>query len=188
MSKATLLEVIEEIQNHTFNFETPTTDTNGSVSGYFARYDRIPDSYGDVCQRGFLNDSVKRRQLGGHPFPLCYNHDLNQIIGVVTRIEDRPFGAYMTAQFFDSEKAQEIREILKKKCVYQMSFAYKIQDSCIITLPDGKKANELRKCDLYEITITPTPAQPLSVITEIKGGRVLSRKSDLLRYIESIRP
>ena len=199
MSKYTLLKYIEDLSEREFSFGPPTQGTNGTVSGFFARYDRIADSYGECCRRGFLNESIKRRKATGHPFPLVYQHDLNQIIGVVKRIEDRPEGVYMVADFLNTDRAQEVRKMIKCGVVYQMSFAYKTIDAGSVTLPDGKRAKELRECELYEISITPIPAQPLSQITEVKGGTGLqaarglvqkrsthARRYALLRYIKQL--
>lgn len=170
-----------------FKLGSSALGDNGTVSGYFARYDRIADSYGDVCKRGFLNESIRKREASGYPYPLCYGHDLNQIIGAVISIEDRPAGAFMTAKFFDTPRAQEVRELIKSKVIYQMSFAYDVLDAGTVTLPDGSKANELRKCTLYEVSIVPIPAQPLSVITDIKGKKDLAqKKAELLRLIDNL--
>lgn len=171
-----------------FKLGSSALGDNGTVSGYFARYDRIADSYGDVCKRGFLNESIKKREASGYPYPLCYGHDLNQIIGAVVSIEDRPAGAFMTAKFFDTPRAQEVRELVKSKVVYQMSFAYDVLEAGVVTLPDGSKANELRKCTLYEVSIVPIPAQPLSVITDIKGSKedLARRKEALLKAIHNL--
>ena len=170
-----------------FKLGSSALGESGTVSGYFARYDRIADSYGDVCKKGFLNESIKEREASGYPYPLCYGHDLNQIIGAVVSIEDRPAGAFMTAKFFDTPRAQEVRELVKSGVVHQMSFAYDVIDSGRVTLPDGTRANELRKCTLYEISIVPIPAQPLSVITEVKSKEDLARRKEtLLRMINSL--
>lgn len=171
-----------------FKLGSSALGDNGTVSGYFARYDRIADSYGDVCKRGFLNESIKKREASGYPYPLCYGHDLNQIIGAVISIEDRPAGAFMTAKFFDTPRAQEVRELVKSGVVYQMSFAYDVLEAGVVTLPDGSKANELRKCTLYEVSIVPIPAQPLSVITDIKGSKedLARRKEALLKAIHNL--
>ena len=85
----------------------------GTISGYFSTYDRTPDSYGDVIAPGAFTDTIKAREESGHPFPLCWNHDLNMIIGKVDSIEDDEKGPLMTASFFDTPLAQEKREIVK---------------------------------------------------------------------------
>lgn len=71
----------------------------GTISGYFSTYDREPDSYGDIIAPGAFTETIKNREASGHPFPLCWNHDLNQIIGKVDAIEDTEKGPLMTASF-----------------------------------------------------------------------------------------
>ena len=83
----------------------------------------------------------------------------------------------MTAVFFDTPLAQEKREIVKSGCVYQFSFAYDVEDAYPVELEDGTKANELRKLNLYEVSIVPVPANQNAVVTDIKAGR-RNRKSD----------
>ena len=150
----------------------------GTISGYFSTYDRIPDSYGDIIAPGAFTDTIKAREESGHPFPLCWNHDLNQIIGKVESIEDTEKGPLMTASFFDTPLAQEKREIVKSGVVYQFSFAYDVLEAEPVELEGGVKANELRKLDLYEVSIVPIPANQNAVMTEVKAGRRNSQKDE----------
>ena len=145
------------------------SDDAGTISGYFSTYDREPDSYGDVIAPGAFTDTIKARKESGHPFPLCWNHDLDQIIGKVDNIEDTEKGPLMTASFFDTPLAQEKREIVKSGVVYQFSFAYDVVEAEEVTLENGIKANELRKLNLYEVSIVPIPANQNAVMTEIKA-------------------
>ena len=162
------------------NFLIKAEDDSGKISGYFATYDRIPDSYGDVIAEGAFTETIEKRKDSGHPFPLCWGHDLNQIIGAVypEDIVDTEKGPLMTASFFNSPLAQEKREIVKSGVVYQFSFAYDILDSGEVTLEDGTKANELRKLDLFEVSIVPIPANPRAEVTDIKAGRRNSKSDE----------
>ncbi len=150
----------------------------GTISGYFSTYDRTPDSYGDVIAPGAFTDTIKAREESGHPFPLCWNHDLNMIIGKVDSIKDDEKGPLMTASFFDTPLAQEKREIVKSGVVYQFSFAYDVLEAGPVELEDGTKANELRKLDLYEISIVPIPANQNAVMTDVKAGKRNSKKDE----------
>lgn len=160
------------------SFEMKADEGSGTISGYFSTYDREPDSYGDVIAEGAFTDTIKAREESGHPFPLCWNHDLDQIIGKVDSIEDTEKGPLMTASFFNTQLAQEKREIVKSGVVYQFSFAYDIKDAGQVTLEDGTKANELRELDLFEVSIVPIPANQNAVMTEVKAGK-RNRKSDV---------
>ena len=151
---------------------------NGGISGYFSTYDREPDSYGDIVAPGAFTDTIKARVESGHPFPLCWNHDLNQIIGFVDpkNIAETETGPLFSASFFDIPLAQEKRELVKSGVVYQFSFAYDVLEAGEVELEDGRKANELRKLDLFEISIVPIPANQNAVMTDIKAGKRNSKK------------
>ena len=150
------------------NFEIKSDEGAGTISGYFSTYDPIPDSYGDIVAPGAFTDTIKAREETGHPFPLCWNHDLDQIIGKVDSIEDTEKGPLMTASFFDTPLAQEKRAIVQSGVVYQFSFAYDIEEAGPVKLEDGTKANELRKLNLYEVSVVPIPANQNAVVTDVK--------------------
>ena len=168
-------------------------DEAGVITGYFSTYDREPDSYGDVIAPGAFTDTIKARKESGHPFPLCWNHDLDQIIGSVDpdNITDTDKGPLMTASFFDTPLAQEKRAIVKSGVVYQFSFAYDVLEAGPVELEDGTKANELRKLDLFEVSIVPIPANQNAVMTEIKsedpevksGRRNSAKDADTIKQI-----
>ena len=153
-------------------------DDAGTISGYFSTYDRIPDSYGDIVAPGAFTDTIKNRKESGHPFPLCWNHDLNQIIGAVDSIEDDDHGPHMTAHFFDTPLAQEKRKLVQEGVVYQFSFAYDVLDAGPVELDEGVKAWELRKIDLFEVSVVPIPANPRAEVTDIKSGRRNSKADE----------
>ena len=161
-----------------FKVKSEGMQETGTISGYFSTYDRIPDSYGDVIAPGAFTETIKAREESGHPFPLCWNHDLNQIIGKVDSIEDTKKGPLMTASFFDTPLAQEKRAIVQSGCVFQFSFAYEVEDAEQVTLEDGTKANELRKLNLYEVSIVPIPANQNAVVTDVKSGRRNSKSDE----------
>ena len=149
-----------------------SNDDAGTISGYFSTYDRIPDSYGDVIAKGAFTETIRKRKESGHPFPLCWNHDLNQIIGFVdpSDIEDTDKGPLMKeASFFNTQLAQEKRELVKSGVVYQFSFAYDVLEAGPVELEDGVKAYELKKIELFEISIVPIPANPRAEVTDIKS-------------------
>ena len=182
-----------EHQYKNFNIKAPEDDT-GVITGYFSTYDRIPDSYGDVVAKGAFTETIEARKASGHPFPMCWNHDLDQIIGAVDSIEEDDHGPLMTAHFFDSPLAQEKRELVKSGVVYQFSFAYETKESAAVTLEDGTKANELQKLDLFEISIVPIPANPRAEVTSIKatepeeksGRRNRKSDEDIIKNIISL--
>jgi len=175
------------LQKKTYSGKDFTTGENGTISGYFATFDHDKgDSYGDVIKKGAFAGTIARRKESGHPFPMCFNHDFSVIIGRVTDIGEDDKGAYFTAEFFPTEKAQEIRNIIKSGVLWQFSFAFDILESGNTKLEDGTVARELRELELYEISIVMVPANPRATVTDIKSGR-RSQNRELLRMIAGIK-
>ena len=159
----------------TINFKA---DDNGKISGYFSTYDEEPDSYGDIVAPGAFTDTIKAREATGHPFPLCFNHNMDAVIGTVDSIEDTEKGPLITASFLNTEKAQEVREMVKSGGVYQFSFAYDVKSWEQPTEEQKAKgiANVLTKLDLYEVSVVVVPANQNAVVTDIKSGKRNSKK------------
>lgn len=159
----------------TINFKA---DDNGKISGYFSTYDEEPDSYGDIVAPGAFTDTIKAREATGHPFPLCFNHNMDAVIGTVDSIEDTEKGPLITASFLNTEKAQEVREMVKSGGVYQFSFAYDVKGWEEPTEEQKAKgiANVLTKVDLYEVSVVVVPANQNAVVTDIKSGKRNSKK------------
>lgn len=147
---------------------------NGLVEGYASTWTKEPDSYGDIVIKGAFNETLAKREATGHPFPLCFNHDFDQIIGAVKSIEEDDFGLKITASFLDTPLAQEKRELVKEGIVWQFSFAYSIEEA---ERPSAEeKANgvlqKLTKLDLFEVSLVPVPANQTAVVTDIKAAEV----------------
>lgn len=159
-------------------------DDSGKISGYFSTYDEEPDSYGEIVAPGAFTDTIKAREATGHPFPLCFNHNMDIVIGKVDDIEDTDKGPLFTASFFDTQKAQEVRAIVKSGAVYQFSFAYEIREASTPTEEQKAKGimQVLTKVDLLEVSVVVVPANQNAVVTDIKSGRRNSKKdADAIR-------
>lgn len=143
---------------------------NGSITGYFATFHHDHgDSYGDVIKPGAFAGTIERRKASGHPFPMCFNHDFNSVIGYVVDIGEDEYGAYFTGKFFPTEKAQEVRNIVKSGAMWQFSFAYDVLEAGRITAGDGTTVNELRELEVFEISIVLVPANPRAVVSDVKS-------------------
>lgn len=183
----------------TMPFELKSAD-NGEVTAYFSTFDIKADSYGDIVAPHAFDATIKARKETGKPFPLVWNHNMDDpelIIGQVDDIKCDEHGALMTAHFYDTPKAQAVRNLLKEGSVYQLSFAYEVkawreptkEEKAI----DPNIRNVLEEVELLEITITPTPANPRAEVvsakaaddTEVKSGRRNSAKDlDTMAEIE----
>ena len=147
------------------------SDENGIVEGYASTWTKTPDSYGDIVIKGAFKETLKKRKATGHPFPLCFNHDFDQIIGAVFEAEEDDYGLKIRASFLNTPAAQEKRELVKEGIVWQFSFAYSVLGAEAPTEEEKKQGiyQKLTKLDLYEVSLVPVPANQTAVVTEIKN-------------------
>ena len=147
------------------------SDENGIVEGYASTWTKTPDSYGDIVIKGAFKETLKKRKATGHPFPLCFNHDFDQIIGAVFEAEEDDYGLKIRASFLNTPAAQEKRELVKEGIVWQFSFAYSILGVEAPTEEERKQGiyQKLTKLDLYEVSLVPVPANQTAIVTEIKN-------------------
>lgn len=144
----------------------------GTVEGYAATFDRIPDAYGDVIKEGAFADSLKAWEQNGKPIPLLYGHSTDDPaynIGKVVEAHEDGKGLYVVAQFDEeNEKAQYVRKLVKEGRLWQFSFAYEVLDGGTVELEDGTEAYELRKMNLFEVSLVQIPANQRAVVTGVK--------------------
>lgn len=173
-------------------------EDGGIVKGYASTFDRDPDAYGDVVAKGAFADSLARWKAlnaDGKYIPLLWGHDTDDPksnIGRVIEAQEDERGLLITAEFDENnEKAQYVRKLVKEGRVYQFSFAYEIHDQASVELENGMKANELRKLDVFEVSLVQIPANQHATVEEIKssepeikaGRRNSSKDADDLRKI-----
>ena len=159
------------------SFELKAGD-NGIVEGYASTWTKTPDSYGDIVIKGAFTETLKKRKATGHPVPLCFNHDFDQIIGAVTEAEEDDFGLKIKASFLNTALAQEKRELVKEGIVWQFSFAYSVLGSEAPTEEEKKQGifQKLTKLDLYEVSLVPVPANQTAIVTEVKNDPEVETK------------
>lgn len=173
------------------------TEDGGYVKGYASTFDHdAPDAYGDVVAPGAFSKSLERWKAlneEGRYIPLLWGHDTEDPtsnIGRVTEAIEDERGLLVTAEFdAENEKAQYVRKLVKEGRVYQFSFAFEVIDQGATTLEDGRKANELKELELFEVSLVQIPANQHATVEEIKsadtkaGRRNSAKDADELRSI-----
>lgn len=160
-------------------------DENGMISGYASTWTREPDSYGDVVAKGAFAEDIAKIKEEGRVLPFLFNHnsyDLNAYIGTCTDFEEDDHGLKFDANFDDTPEAQKARKLAINGVLCKFSFAYDVLDSAQIELEDGRKANELRKLRIHEVSLVMYPANQDTSVISVKSGRRNSAKdADAIR-------
>lgn len=164
--------------------ETESAADGGTVTGYAATFDREPDSYGDVIAPGAFAETLKRWAAlndQGKYIPLLYGHnafDPDYNIGRIVSAAEDERGLLVTAEFDpDNPKAQYVRKLVQEGRVYQFSFAFDVLESGVTQLDEDHEANELRKLELYEISLVQIPANQHATVEDVKSANKAGRRN-----------
>lgn len=149
----------------------PAESGVSSFTGYASTWTRTPDSYGDVVAKGAFTESLEEWKQSGKVIPVLWLHDqydpASYVAKVVDIIED-DHGLKVTGEFFDDEVSRKVHQLVKERMVNEMSFAFDIADSAMVT-EGGREVRELRKVNLYECSIVPQGANSDTSIDTVKG-------------------
>lgn len=142
------------------------------------------DLVGDRVVKGAFSDSLAEYEAAGKSIPVVWSHDWatpESYIGKALSAEETDEGLMVRGAFFDTERAQTVRNLLTERVVTEFSFAYDVIDEQ--KADDG--ANELLKLRLLEVGPTLKGANPETQLVaakaspeEAKAGRVLSSKNE----------
>lgn len=152
----------------------------GTISGYASTWTREPDSYGDIVAKGAFAEHIAQIKEEGRVLPFLFNHkadDLSAYIGTVIELKEDDHGLYFEGTFDDTPEGQRARELALDGRLCKFSFAYDVLEAGEVTLEDGRKANELRKLNIHEVSLVMYPANPDTSVVSVKAGR-RNRKSD----------
>lgn len=153
---------------------------HGTISGYASTWTREPDSYGDIVAKGAFSEHIAQIKEEGRVLPFLFNHkadDLRAYIGTVFELKEDDHGLYFEGTFDDTPEGQRARELALDGRLCKFSFAYDVLEAGEVTLEDGRKANELRKLNIHEVSLVMYPANADTSVVSVKAGR-RNRKSD----------
>lgn len=151
------------------------TMPQGRIEAYASVFDTV-DSYGDVVRRGAFTDTLADWAAREKTIPLLYGHDFNDpfknIGGVIDAYEDDR-GLKITADLdMDNPTAVQVFSLIQKGRLSEMSFAFRYVDAGMATV-DGEDIYEVRKVDLYEVSVVPVGANRETEILSAKSARDL---------------
>ena len=163
---------------------------NGIITGYASTWIREPDTYGDVVAKGAFEESIAQIKAEGKILPLLFNHkgdDLAAYIGGIYELHEDDHGLYFEGAFDGTPEAQRARELSKDGRLAKFSFAYDVLDQGEVTLEDGRKANELRKLNIHEISLVLYPANRDTSVLSVKSALEKDGRRNSAKDAEDLR-
>lgn len=141
------------------------------IIAYAATFHEEPDSYGDIIAPGAFTETLQKWEESNANIPLLFGHRMDDPllnIGVVTEAEQDETGLKVKAVFdMTNERGAYAYKLVKEGRLSKLSFAYDVLDAAPREL-DGMTVNELKKLDIFEVSLVPVPANQHAEVIEVK--------------------
>ena len=140
--------------------------------GYAAVFDTI-DLGGDLIVKGAFADTLtKRYPAGGAGIPVYWNHELDDPfanVGTTLEAKEDDHGLRVRVAL-DTETSwgKQVARLLLEKRVTQMSFSFSVEEGAFVDADTGS-FYELRKLDLYEVSVVPIGMNQATEIVSVKA-------------------
>jgi len=146
-----------------FALKIKSVDEAGRFVGFASTYGEPPDLMGDVIEKGAFNQAIRSQ---GHGFPLLLAHRQDAILGIA-RIEDADAGLVAHGELDMSDPiAQSAFNKIKMHALKGLSIGFLPSPGKVAYTDTGRILKEVR---LFEISLTPTPANPGASVFSVKS-------------------
>jgi HK97 family phage prohead protease len=148
------------METTSFKLQIKSMDEAGKFSGLASTFGNL-DLQNDIVDQGAFTKSLMESNSG---FPLLWQHDLRNPIGVVTAKETAR-GLEVTGELaLEVQKATEAYSLLRKGIVKGLSIGFDVVKQAF---KDGVR--HLQEIKLYEVSLVTLAANPLAQVVTVKS-------------------
>lgn len=159
----------DEILDFSMEIKKEDVSHNGAFRGYASTFGGDPDQGGDVIAKGCFTDTLKMNGRGGNGIAMLWSHDPRCPIGAWDLVREDEKGLYVEGRVEPSAcpDGVPVHKVMKMGGIKGLSIGYNTVDSGDLMV--GKiKARELKKVNLWEISLVTFPMNSRSTVTGVK--------------------
>lgn len=165
-----------EYMDFPFEIKSEGVNENGSFIGYASVFNKKDDSKrwidgiitdGDIVRPGAFSESINKGGRNGNGIVMLWQHMSDQVPGVWQElIEDKKGLKVKGELLLDTQLGKETHIRAKKKAIKGLSIGF---DTIDWSIDEKKKIREIKKAELWEISLVTFPAQKKANIIDVKS-------------------
>jgi len=160
-------------------FELKAINDDGTFDGYGSVFG-VEDWYRDVVVQGAFAKSLAAWKLKGAMPSLCWQHDMEKVIGGYEEMREDDYGLYLRGRLLkdDVALAREAYALMKAKAVTGLSIGYSVK---VDEYDRNTDIRALKELDLWEVSLVTMPANDLARVESVKSIRDVTGLERFLR-------
>lgn len=166
MRKSQLVMALQ-YKSHAGGIEVKAKQDDGTLSirAYALAFGNI-DSYGDIIKTGACDKWL--RSEDSKRCALCYQHDIRNVIGVITEkgVDDK--GLWIEADILPTQQGKDVQILMQAGAIKEFSIGY-YADTYTYGKEDGQDVRYLEEISIVEVSPVTRAANPLATLTDMKA-------------------
>lgn len=153
------------------------------VEGYAATFDNV-DRGDDVIRPGAFTETLK----SGPKVRLLVAHDASKVLGVPRKLKEDKDGLFGSFKISKTQLGEETHQLLLDGALDSFSIGYRAKEWGFIE----ENVRELKKIELFEVSVVAIPMNPEAVVTRVKEYTTIAEQMQanidgLKQLLEEIR-
>ena len=136
------------------------------IKAYVLAFNNI-DSWGDIIQPGACDEFLKSENADR--MHLCYQHKLDEVIGVITDKGVDEKGMWIEADVLDTTTGMDVQKLIKAGAVTEFSIGYVADKWSYGKTDEGQEVRFLEGITIWEASPVTRAANPLAVLVDSKS-------------------
>jgi HK97 family phage prohead protease/HK97 family phage major capsid protein len=135
------------------------------------------DSYGDIIAEGACDAFLKSENADR--IRLCYQHDMNEVIGVITDKGVDANGMWIEADILPTTKGKDVQILMRGEAINEFSIGYWADEYHF----EKRGSLEVRILDaitILEVSPVTRAANPKAVVVDMKSEQIAEENENLL--------
>ncbi len=141
----------------------------------------LPMDYMDVVRPGAFKKTLAEHKRRGTMPAMLFNHDMDNLVGCYTRVEEDGDGLLLEGKIAASAKTPagaDVYELMSMGALSGMSIGFRCTK---MKLDEKAKTREILEVELPETSIVTIPAQSSARVTDVKSALTIRHLEDALR-------
>ena len=136
------------------------------IKAYVCAFGNI-DSWGDIIRPGACDEFLASENASR--MHLCYQHRLDEVIGVITEKGVDDSGMWIEADILDTTAGTDVQKLIKAGAIREFSIGYVADKWSYGKTEDGKEVRYLDAITIWEASPVTRAANPLAVLVDSKS-------------------
>jgi len=151
------------MERKTLKFEVKDiNEDEGTFTGYASTFTDVPDSYGDVVDKGAFKKTIKENRSR---IKILWNHSVMEPIGKPLEMTEDDTGLLINGKLtLGVQRAKETLALMKDGVINEMSIGYDTITEAVV-----KGVRHLKEIKLYDVSPVTFAANPSAMILDIKA-------------------